>query len=48
MDKDYDCEALQGYFAMQNIWNIAPVRKNWAKGQLRKKIKKLFSSKNVQ
>jgi len=42
MDKGYDSEKLHRYFAMQNIWSIAPVKKNWAKGQLRKKLKDNF------
>ena len=42
MDKGYDSEELHRYFAWQNIWSIAPVRKNWAKGQLRKKLKNNF------
>ena len=42
MDKGYDSEELHRYFALQNIWSIAPVRKNWAKGQLRKKLKDNF------
>ena len=44
MDKGYDSEELHRYFAWQNIWSIAPVRKNWAKGQLRKKLKNNFPS----
>jgi len=45
MDKAYDSEQLHKYFAQQNIWSIAPVRKNWAKGQLRKKLKDKFPQK---
>ena len=45
MDKGYDSESLHRYFAMQNIWSIAPVRKNWATGQLRKKLKENFPQK---
>lgn len=45
MDKGYDSEKLHQYFAEQNIWSIAPVRKNWAKGQLRKKLKDNFPQK---
>jgi len=45
MDKGYDSENLHKYFAMQNIWSIAPVKKNWAKGQLRKKLKDNFPKK---
>ena len=42
MDKGYDSEPLHKYFRDQNIWSIAPVRKNWKKGQLRKKLKENF------
>ena len=42
MDKGYDSEKLHQYFAKQNIWSIAPVKKNWAKGQLRKKLRDNF------
>lgn len=45
MDKGYDSEKLHQYFAQQNIWSIAPVKKNWAKGQLRKKLKDNFPQK---
>ena len=45
MDKGYDSEKLHQYFALQNIWSIAPVKKNWAKGQLRKKLKDNFPQK---
>jgi len=45
MDKGYDSENLHKYFASQNIWSIAPVKKNWAKGQLRKKLKDNFPQK---
>jgi transposase len=45
MDKGYDSEKLHEYFAEQNIWSIAPVKKNWAKGQLRKKLKDNFPKK---
>ena len=37
MDKGYDSEKLHKYFAMQNIRSIAPVKKNWERGQRRKK-----------
>lgn len=51
MDKGYDSEKLHKYFAEQNIWSIAPVKKNWAKGQLRKKLrddfpKEIYSKRN--
>ena len=45
MDKAYDSEPLHRYFAMQNIWSIAPVRRDWRKGQLRKKLKDHFPQK---
>ena len=45
MDKGYDSEKLHQYFALQNIWSIAPVKKNWAKGQLRKKLRDNFPQK---
>jgi len=45
MDKGYDSEKLHRYFALQNIRSIAPVKKNWAKGQLRKKLKDNFPQK---
>jgi hypothetical protein len=45
MDKGYDSEGLHRYFAMQNIWSIAPVKKNWAKGQLRKQLRDNFPQK---
>jgi len=45
MDKGYDSEKLHRYFAIQNIRSIAPVKKNWAKGQLRKNLKDNFPQK---
>ena len=45
MDKGYDSEKLHRYFASQNIRSIAPVKKNWAKGQIRKKLKDNFPQK---
>jgi len=45
MDKAYDSEKLHKYFAEQNIWSIAPVKKNWRTGQLRKKLKNNFPKK---
>ena len=45
MDKGYDSEKLHRYFELQNIRSIAPVKKNWAKGQLRKKLKTNFPQK---
>jgi len=45
MDKGYDSEKLHQHFASQNVWSIAPVKKNWVKGQLRKKLKDNFPQK---
>ncbi|MFC1800821.1 transposase [Nanoarchaeota archaeon] len=45
MDKGYDSEKLHRYFKLQNIWSIAPVRKNCVKGQLRKKLRDDFPQK---
>ena len=45
MDKGYDSEKLHRYFAEQNIMSIAPVKKNWSKGQIRKKLKDNFPQK---
>ena len=45
MDKGYDSEKLHRYFASQNIWSIAPVKKNWASGQLRKRLRDKFPQK---
>ena len=51
MDKAYDSEQLHRYFATRNLWSVAPVRKNWQKGQLRKKLvtnfpQKLYNKRN--
>ena len=45
MDKGYDSEKLHSYFAMQNIWSIAPVRKNFKRGIYRRKLAKNFPQK---
>jgi len=42
MDKGYDSEKLHRYFADRNVWSIAPVKKNYSKGKLRKKLKDNF------
>ena len=42
MDKAYDSEKLHRYLREQGIWSIAPVKKNWAKGQLRKQLRDCF------
>ena len=42
MDKLYDSEKLHRYLREKGIFSIAPVKKNWAKGQLRKQLKDCF------
>jgi len=42
MDKLYDSEKLHKYLREQGIFSIAPVKKNWAKGQLRKQLRDCF------
>ena len=42
MDKAYDSEKLHRYLRDLGIFSIAPVKKNWAKGQLRKQLKDCF------
>ena len=42
MDKAYDSEKLHRYLRGKGIYSIAPVKKNWAKGQLRKQLKYCF------
>jgi len=42
MDKLYDSEKLHRSLREQGIYSIAPVKKNWAKGQLRKQLKDCF------
>lgn len=42
MDKAYDSEKLHRYLREQGIFSIAPVKKNWARGQLRKQLKEYF------
>jgi|TARA_Y100000310_G_C20443142_1_gene697080 transposase len=42
MDKAYDSEKLHRYLREQGIYSIAPVKKNWARGQLRKQLKDCF------
>jgi len=42
MDKLYDSEKLHRYLREQGILSIAPVKKNWAKGQYRKQLKDCF------
>ena len=42
MDKAYDSEKLHRYLREEGIWSVAPVKKNWSKGQLRKQLKDCF------
>ena len=42
MDKLYDSEKLHRYLREQGTYSIAPVKKNWAKGQYRKQLKDCF------
>ena len=42
MDKAYDSEKLHRYLRSIGIFSVAPVKKNWAKGQLRKQLKECF------
>lgn len=42
MDKLYDSEKLHKYLRALGIFSIAPVKKNWAKGQYRKQLKDCF------
>lgn len=42
MDKAYDSEKLHKLLREQGIFSIAPVKKNWAKRQLRKQLRDCF------
>lgn len=42
MDKAYDSEYLHRYLRDIGIFSVAPVKKNWAKGQYRKQLKDCF------
>ncbi len=42
MDKLYDSEKLHRYLREQGIFSVAPVKKNWARGQLRKQLRDCF------
>jgi hypothetical protein len=42
MDKGFDSENLHRYLRDLGIFSVAPVKKNWAKGQLRKQLKDCF------
>lgn len=42
MDKLYDSEKLHRYLRELGIFSVAPVKKNWVRGQLRKQLKDCF------
>ena len=42
MDKLYDSEKLHRYLRGIGIYSIVPVKKNWAKGQMRKQLRDCF------
>ncbi len=42
MDKAYDSEKLHKFLRGEGIFSVAPVKKNWARGQLRKQLKECF------
>lgn len=42
MDKLYDSEKLHRFLREKGIYSIAPVKKNWAKGQMRKQLRDCF------
>ena len=42
MDKAYDSEKLHRWLRENGIFSVAPVKKNWAKGQIRKQLKDCF------
>ena len=42
MDRAYDSEKLHRFLREQGTYSIAPVKKNWAKGQYRKQLKECF------
>lgn len=42
MDKLYDSEKLHRYLRGRGIYSIVPVKKNWARGQIRKQLKECF------
>ncbi|MBW2976881.1 transposase [Candidatus Woesearchaeota archaeon] len=42
MDKAYDSEKLHRCLREQGIYSIAPIKKNWARGQIRKQLKDCF------
>ena len=42
LDKLYDSEILHRYFRDRGTYSIVPVKKNWARGQLRKQLSNCF------
>jgi hypothetical protein len=42
MDKGFDSEPLHRFLRENGMWSVAPVRKGWARGQLRKQLKDCF------
>ncbi len=42
MDKLYDSEKLHRYLREKGILSVAPVKKNWARGQMRKQLRDCF------
>jgi transposase len=42
MDKAYDSEKLHRFLREQGTYSIAPVKKNWSKGQYRKQLRDCF------
>lgn len=42
MDKAYDSEKLHRYLRDLGIFSVVPVKKNWARGQIRKQLKDHF------
>lgn len=42
MDKLYDSEKLHRFFRERGTYSVAPVKKNWAKGQYRKQLRDCF------
>ena len=42
LDKLYDSESLHRYFRERGTYSIVPVKRNWARGQLRKQLKDCF------
>src|SRR3989338_7519085 len=42
MDKLYDSENVHRFFRQRGTYSVAPVKKNWAKGQYRKQLRDYF------